>query len=290
MAIDSEKARRKIEAVRDLPTLPKVATEIIAMANSPKTNAADVGHMIEQDQALTGKVLKLVNSAYYGFPGQIKTIQHAVVIIGFSKVKNVVVTASVFDLTKGRKSNRLDIPAYWRHCLGVAIGAKVAAGHLGGALSPEDAFVGGLLHDLGKLILDQFLPVECEPVYEKVRADGCLLTEAEKAVLGFTHAVVGGWIGENWKLPRQLQAAMRQHHEPAKAREDREMVMAVHLGDVLARALGVGNGGDYCVPEIEAASWTHFSLTAKFLDEALAAMLAEIAKAKQFFEMIDGNG
>ena len=137
---------------------------------------------------------------------------------------------------------------------------------------------------------DQFLSAECDPVYEKVRNDGCLLLEAEKAVLGFTHATVGSWIGENWKLPRVLQAAMRQHHEPAKAREDREMVMAVHLGDILSRALGVGNGGDCGVPEFEAASWTHYGLNSKFIDESLGAMLAEIGKAKQFFDMIDGKG
>ena len=169
MALDSAKVRKKIESIDDLPTLPTVASQIIGMASSPMTNAADVGRMIEQDQALTAKVLKLVNSAFYGFPGQIKSIQHAVVIMGFNKVKNVVVTASVFDMAKGRKSDRLDLSRFWQHSLGTAVSAKVATKGLNSALQPDDAFVGGLVHDIGKLILDQFLADEYGPVLEAAR-------------------------------------------------------------------------------------------------------------------------
>jgi len=288
MVLDSAKARKKIESVGDLPTLPTVATEIIALANSPKTNAADVGKMIEQDQALTAKVLRLVNSAFYGFPGQIKSIQHAVVIIGFNKVKNVVVTASVFDLSKGRSSENLDLPRFWRHSLGAAIGAKVASKTLGGGLQPDDAFVGGLIHDIGKLILDQFLTADYTPALAMARDQGMLLLDAEKEVLGFNHAVAGSWIAEKWRLPQPLQHAIRQHHTPTQARENREMVCAVHLGDILCRALGIGNGGDARIPEIQAPVWQQFNLTPAFLDESLQTMIEELRKAQEFFDLIEG--
>ena len=287
MPLDSDKVRRQLEASPDLPTLPTVATQIVSMANSPKTNAADVGKLIEQDQSLTAKVLRLVNSAYYGFPGQIKSISHAVVIIGFNKVKNVVMTASVFDMSKGRTSNRLDLPRFWQHSLGTAIGAKVAAKALGGGLQPEDAFVAGLVHDLGKLILDQHLSAEYEKVVAAVREKGILLLQAEKEILGIHHAQVGGWIVEKWKLPEPLRHAIIQHHTPSSIRENRELVAAVHLGDILARALGVGNGGDQRMPEIQPAIAQQYNLGGAFLNESLDVMLAELRKAKDFFEMIE---
>ncbi len=287
MPIDSARARKKIESVHDLPTLPTVASEIIALAKSPRTNAADVGRMIERDQALTAKVLKLVNSSFYGFPGQIRSVQHAVVIIGFNKVKNVVMTASVFDLAKGRVSDRLDLPAFWEHGLGVAIASQIVAKEIGGpALQPEDAFVAGLMHDLGKLILDQFLTDEYIAVIDRVREEGGLLLDAEKEVLGFTHALVGIWLTERWKLPQPLQDAIKLHHDPTRARDNAEMVASVHLGDILARSIGIGNGGDESIPRIHDAVWQKYNLTSAFLDRTLEAFLSELAKARDFFDLI----
>jgi HD-like signal output (HDOD) protein len=126
MAIDSAEARKKIEAVDDLPTLHTVAKEIVTTANSPKTSATDVGALINRDTALTSKVLKLVNSSFYGFPQQIKSISHAIVILGFNKVKNIVLTASIFDLTRSMSDNRLDVRSFWEHSLGTAIASQAA--------------------------------------------------------------------------------------------------------------------------------------------------------------------
>lgn len=287
MVLDSQKARKKIESVSDLPTLPSVANEIIALAASPRTNAADVGKMIEQDQALTAKVLKLVNSSFYGFPGQIKSIQHAVVIIGFNKVKNVVLTASVFDLSKGRTANQLDIPRFWEHSLGTAIAAQSLVPELGGDVAPEDVFVGGLIHDIGKLIMDLYLPQEYAKVVGAVEEQGILIRQAEKEQLGFDHATVGDWIGQRWKLPPLLHSAIRFHHTPGKARENREMVAAVHLGDILARALLIGNGGDSRIPEIDPGTWQQYNLQPSFLDKVLPNIIGELRKAQEFFHMIE---
>lgn len=112
MALDSARLRATIEAITDLPTLPVVVARITSQIANPSTNAADIGKLIEQDQALTSKVLRLVNSAYYGFPKQIESIQHAVVILGFNKVKTII-TASVFGAFKGRKPGGLDVRRFW---------------------------------------------------------------------------------------------------------------------------------------------------------------------------------
>ncbi len=286
MVMDSAKARRKIESTQDLPTLPTVIGKILDMANSPMTNAADIGRVIEQDQALTAKVLKLVNSAYYGFPGQIRSVQHAIVILGFNKVKTIALAASVFDLSKGRDSNLLDLPAFWEHSLGTALAAKVVATKLGTALQPEDAFVGGLIHDLGKLILALCLPKEYGDVFEWLLANPSTIRKAEREVLGFDHAQVGDWIAEKWRLPMELRNASRLHHSPTQARDDREMVFCVHMGDILARGFGIGSPGDAMMEEVNLQSWQHFNLDVPFLDDVSGLLITEMKKAGDFFDLI----
>ncbi len=287
MAIDSAKAREKIESIEDLPTLPSVVGKIIELANSPSTNAADVGRMIEQDQALTSKVLKLVNSAFYGFPGQIRSVQHAVVIMGFNKVKNVVLAASIFDLSTGRASNCLDIPHFWEHSLGTAIGGRLAAQDIGGGIQPDDAFVAGLLHSIGSLIMDQYLSREYRPAFELAQRNKMLLVDAEKEVLGFTHCQVGNWIAEKWRLPASLQHSIRFYPSPANAREDREMVAAVHCGNVFCRALGIGHPGDDCMLQLDPTVLKAYNLKHDWLDRTLGSILSELSLAKGFLDLIE---
>jgi len=287
MAIDTSSARKKIEAIDDLPTLPTVASQIVSIANNPKASATDVGDLVSRDQALTGKVLKLVNSSFYGFPQQIKTINHAIVILGFNKVKNVVLTASVFDLTKGCDNQGLDIRRFWEHSLGTAIGSQVTVETLGLSVAPDDAFVAGLLHDFGKVILDQFLTEEYTPVLEMAREKNCVVREMEREVLGFDHQQVGSWIAEKWKLPAVLLHPLRHHNTPSRARDEREMVVAVHLGDIIARAIGVGNSGDPSIPLIDETVQGNHNIRKAFWDKSVTRLIEELTRANDFFDLIE---
>lgn len=287
MAIDSSAARKKIESIDDLPTLPTVASQIVATANSPKTSATDVGALINRDSSLTSKVLKLVNSSFYGFPQQIKSISHAIVILGFNKVKNVVLTASVFDLTKGRAENRLDVRRFWEHALGAAIGSQATARRFNRGLAPDDAFVGGLLHDFGKIILDQFLSEEYNPVLGYAAEHTTTVRTAEKEILGFDHQQVGTWIAEKWKLPPILVTAIRHHHTPTLAREEREMAAAVHVGNILTRAFGIGNSGDNTIGPFDETVVEQYGINPQFLGQVTGEMADELKRAGDFFELIE---
>ncbi len=290
MALDSAKLRNSIEVITDLPTLPTVVGRISSQIANPATNAADIGKLIEQDQALTTKVLRLVNSAYYGFPQQIKSIQHAVVILGFNKVKTIIITASVFGAFKRDKAKGLDLVRFWQHSLAAAISAKAAAEMLGMGHMAEDAFIGGLLHDIGKVILDQYQPAIYSPIVKYAQDKGILLVEAEKEVMGLTHATVGEWIMERWRLPPTIVRMVADHHVPGRSTERRELIAAVHLGDILARALGIGSGGDDRIPEIDAGLAANHGLDGKFLDSALVRIMGEIVKASDFFALVSGTG
>ena len=288
MALDSSKLRATIESITDLPTLPVVVAEISNQIGNPTTNAADIGKLIEQDQALTSKVLRLVNSAYYGFPKQIKSIQHAVVILGFNKVKTLIITASVFNAFKGGKAEGLNLYRFWQHSLGTALASKVAAEMIGISHYSEEAFLGGLLHDLGKVILDQFQPAIYGPIVKYANDKGILVVDAEMEVMGLTHANVGGWIMEKWRLPSTIVRMVADHHHPNSTTERRELISAIHLGDILARSLGIGNGGDNRMPTIDPLVVSNYSVNATFLNTAVSRLIAEAGKASDFFSIIAG--
>ncbi len=286
MSLDSAKLRATIESITDLPTLPMIVGRITQKIANPSTNAADIGKLIEQDQALTSKVLRLVNSAYYGFPKQIKSIQHAVVILGFNKVKTIIITASVFGAFKNRKAFGLDLERFWQHSLGVAIASKVAAEQIGVAHAAEDAFIGGLLHDIGKVVMDQYQPAIYGPIVKYAHEKGILLVQAEKEVMGLTHATVGEWMMEKWRLPPVIVQMVAGHHNPNRHMERREVITAIHLGDILSRALGIGSGGDERIPEIDPVAAGNFNLDAAFFEVAIPRIISEVGKAQEFFSLI----
>lgn len=286
MALDSARLRSTIESITDLPTLPVVVAKITSQIANPSTNAADIGRLIEQDQVLTGKVLRLVNSAYYGFPKQIKSIQHAVVILGFNKIKTIIITASVFNAFRNRPQGSLDIQRFWQHSLATAINAKVAAEVIGLAHVSEDAFMGGLLHDIGKIVLDQYQPNIYAPIVKYANEKGILLHDAELEVMGLTHAHVGEWMMEKWRLPSIIVHMVANHHHPNSTGERRELITAIHLGDILSRAMGIGNGGDNRIPEIDPVVAINHNVDAAFFDTAVARAIAELIKAEEFFSLI----
>lgn len=290
MAIDSAKLRARIEAITDLPTLSTVAQKIMNEISNPSINAADIGVLIEQDPALAGKVLRLVNSAYYGFPKQIKSIQHAVVILGFSKIRTVVATTSVFDAFKAAKGRGiLDMARFWQHSLGAAIAAKTTAEMFGMGHIAEDAFVGGLLHDIGKIVMDRFLNPVYAPVLGHAADRDMLVVDAERDLLGLTHALVGEWLIEKWRLPPVIVHMVGDHHKPNQTTERRELVVAVYLGDIFARALGVGSGGDEHVPPVDSVVAANFRLNEEFMQNIIPKIIRETIKARDFFKLISST-
>ena len=286
MSLDSSKLRTAIESITDLPTLPTVVATISTKVANPMTNAADVGRLIEQDPALTSKVLRLVNSAYYGFPKQIKSIQHAVVILGFNKVKAIIITATVFDIIEQKDGRQLNLRRFWQHSLGVAIASKAVAETIGASHSGEDAFIGGLLHDIGKVILDQFQHDLYGPVLQYAGDKDMLLLDAEKELMGVTHSQVGGWIIDKWRLPSSILQMVKYHHTPSQASERRELVNSVHLGDFIAKGLGVGNGGDDKMPPLHQSVVSQYSIDPAFMEKCVDRTLKELARAEDFFELV----
>lgn len=286
MPAETNSLRAITERVTSLPTLPTVITRMSQLLQDPRTSAEEVGKAITNDQALASKVLKLVNSAFYGFPGRINTITHAIVILGFGTVKNIVLTASIFDSFGGKgEAGAFDVEKFWLHSIGVGAAGKAIAQYTG-FRSLEESFLGGLLHDIGKIILSQYAKPEMAKVLKIVSQENTLIIDAEKKALGATHQELGGWLCSKWNLPKDLTAAVTNHHYPSLGGEHMQIASVVHLADILVRALAIGSGGDKRIPRLNEEAWAKLNLKEQDLQPILKAIEAEVEKATIFTSIL----
>jgi putative nucleotidyltransferase with HDIG domain len=277
----------KLAKVIDLPTLSVVANNIILITQNPKSSALEVGSAISQDQALVSKILRIANSTFYGFPKEITTITHAIVILGFANIRNLVLTASIVDMFPSSGGDgHFDREGFWNHSLACGVTSKLIAKRLG-INNLEEVFISGLLHDLGKLILDTYFSEDFTRVFCMVEEKEILIREAEQELLGFDHAAVGGIVADKWNLPPALIKVIRFHHNPPLANESMRMAAIVHLADVLCRAIGMGNGGDSKVPCINEDSWKLLGLSRQRMKRLFSEMEKEIANAKALLALVE---
>lgn len=275
---------RLVKQLDNLPTLPTVVTEILTALENPKTSAEAVNKIISRDQALTAKILKLVNSAFFGFPREITSVTHAVVVLGFSTVRNVAITASVFSAVPGKGKAAFDREAFWRHSIGVGVIARLVA-RMCKASDAEDAFVAGLLHDLGKVILDEHFHdvfVEC---LETARREGISLLEAETRVMDTAHPRIGYWLMDKWNLPRVLVEAVGFHHEPATAPHHAPMAAIIHVADALTRIQKIGHSGENAPPGIRKEVFEILPLRPEHLSQVVPLIEPEVSKAGILLEL-----
>lgn len=288
MKLTLERVEEELEGRADLPTLPEVATRLARMIHAPGVSAAEIGRLISEDPALTARVLRVVNSAYYGFPRQIDDVTHAIIILGFNKVRDIVLTTAVVNAFPAGRG-RFEFAAFWRHSMATAIAAE-SIGRVLGAASREDAFSAGLLHDIGKLLLAACFADPYGKVLERAEKNGMLLRQAEMDMLGFDHAAVGKRLADRWGFSEKLREVIDRHHEPATAPQHRELASLVHVADIFARALLVGSGGDRGIPLLDPAVRIDFSLTRAVLSRAMEETVSGLKKGRAFFDLIASGG
>jgi putative nucleotidyltransferase with HDIG domain len=229
----SEDFKRKIYATRDLPTFPIIAQKILTLRNDDENLAEKLGSIISNDQSLSVKVLTLANSAYYGHRAQIGTIQKAVVVIGTSMLRQFSLGVLV---SKGLGRGTRERENFWRHSLMAANAASSIAKR---CLTPdtEICFMGGLLHDIGKLVLDTNLPAEYKQVEVLVKNEKCTLIEAERRIFDTDHTEVGAWMAERLQLPSELVQSIGFHHSlEFMSLPHSRIVAIVHAASLCAEA------------------------------------------------------
>ncbi|MGE5380440.1 MAG: HDOD domain-containing protein [Methylocystaceae bacterium] len=271
-----------VAQVQDLPTLPAVATEVIKLTDDPNATAQDINRVVGKDQGLTAKVLKLANSAYYGFPRRISTITEATVLLGFQTLRSIVMAASVSDmLSREVEGYSLGSGELWRHSQATAMGARLLARQCKYPAA-DVAYTAGLLHDIGKVILNHYLKESYDQVLEMVTNEGIPFMEAETTILGFNHAEVGARVGEKWNLPLPLVEAIANHHSPHLATIDPRLTAVVHLADCLTMTMGVGLGVDGLFYPMQENALQRLGLTMDNLEDMVSRLTDMMIDASAF--------
>ena len=269
LVIDKDSFRRKVERLTNIPTLPNLLTKFTEMIKNPKTSMDAIGKELSKDQVLTSKLLKLVNSAYYGFPGRISTVSHALVLLGNDAVKGLIITSNIFENLSP------DAFPLWRHSIASSLAARGIANELS-LQDVEEFAVAGLLHDIGKVILHIEAPEEYRLVIDKARTSGKTIWETEQEMLGFDHANIGQWICEKWTLPAKLIIPIGCHENMKDARDFHMRVMVVALSDMLIRGMGGAGEAGFPLEPIDPICEEKIPLTQEQIDKLVEKIAPEI--------------
>jgi HD-like signal output (HDOD) protein len=265
-----------LQFVMQLPPFPAVLQRVLHMVEDPKTSAQDVMEVIQYDQAITANVLMMANSAYFGLRRPVHSIREALVKIGFNELIEIILTrGSAHIFCQACQGYNLTEGQLWRHSVACALLSKIHSSRAKWESTPAQ-FTASLLHDVGKIILSQFVKDHFEDIENLVREQNRSFTEAEKEVLGIDHAELGGKISERWNFPADITAGIRYHHTPFLTREYHELVATVHLGDITARMAGLGGTIDGSSYDGHKEVMKQYGLTKKDIEEIINQLESEL--------------
>jgi putative nucleotidyltransferase with HDIG domain len=231
--IDQDSIFKKLNRIDELLTLPAIAMEVNRLLQDYNTSTKQLSDTIQKDQAIVSKILRLVNSAFFGFQSKINNIPHALMVLGFNTVRNAVISISVIDALSMKDYPKcIDIREFWKHSVAVAVTSKRLAERTR-LWPPDDCFIGGLLHDMGKIILAQFFRDSFTNILTLMRDEGRSFCDAEKEIIPIGHDQIGGYLAKQWKLTPDLVDAIRYHHSEATRVYNLEFLMIVHTADYI---------------------------------------------------------
>lgn len=283
-----EAIKEKILNTEDLPTLPSTVGKILELVDNPKTTAGMLSELINTDPVLAAKVLKVANSAFFGFPKRISTLNLAIVILGFSSLKHLCLSVGVMNIWDGAESESgLDMNGFWSHSIATGVAAKLLARKVRYDI-PGEAFVAGLIHDIGKLLLNNLVE-EYEDVLKESEKKEFPLSDIEEKMLGVGHDQVGGWLIERWNLPHELVESIAGHHSSNGFHEN-PLFKILQAADSLAHHAKIGNSGNYVPVSFEEEVIDLFSdngidQSKINIEEILIDYENELENSKAFFNL-----
>lgn len=249
-----------VAGAKSIASFPAIVEEITAEIKNPLSTAFSLSDIIMRDTGLSGRLLHLANSSFYGCSTLVSTVTQAINIIGFNQLRDFAMATSVSTMFKGIPSELVDMESFWRHSIGCGIAARILATYRQ-ETNCERFFIAGLLHDVGRLVIYQQIPDEAKAVFEKAAASERLLVEVEQEELGFTHADVGALLLEQWKLPLPLVETVGLYHSPGRPSLYAIMVAVVHAADIVSNAMELGTSGERYVHPLNEKAWNRLELS-----------------------------
>lgn len=269
-----------VERIRGLPVMPAVALELLhtlTETNAESADLAELARRIAQDQAITARVLRVANSPFYGLQSRIASIHDAIVVLGFSAVRSLVLAAAVVASLPGGPCCGFNQERFWRHVLGTAAAAQALGKRLG---RPSEAlFIAGLLHDIGRLALVVLYPASYATALATAHEQDSELRAVEQDMFGFDHAAVGAALARHWHFPDDIVDALAWHHEPERGKPD-GLAAIVHYADALAQALDLDEAEDSQVARLQASAVDSLCLDWQTLTTVLAETQARFDSYK----------
>lgn len=233
---------------------PMIFLLINETMKNPRSSVLDIAEIINKDQGLTSRILKMANSPLYGFPSKIETITQAISILGTQQINDLVLATTVLSLFKGIPEELIDLESFWNHSIACGISARVIA-TFRREPNVERFFVAGVLHDIGRLILYTKMPELSTELLERYRERERLLYMFEQEVIGFDHGDIGGLLSEKWKLPLSTKEMVQFHHRPSLSTSFPTETANIHLADILVHAMELGSSGERFVPPLDKKAW-----------------------------------
>jgi putative nucleotidyltransferase with HDIG domain len=272
--IESKILRHRIENIGSLPTVPDTLKKLSRIMEKQNVSLTEVASFVQSDPALTFRILKMVNSAVYGFPGRIASVSHAIMLLGLNVVKGLLLGVSVFELMQKAMTG------LYEHSMGCAAAARIIA-QKKGLREPEEAYVAGLIHDIGKVVM----ALEFTKAYEEALAfaetENTSIMQAEKKFFTDNHPVLGGVLSEKWRFPKKLTEAILYHHQPRSAALFPLETAIVHLADILTKARGLGFSGDQIVPIVDDAAFDRLDLSEQDIIDVFHELEGSIEAAQE---------
>ncbi len=285
---------RLVKSIVDLPTLPQVITTLMAMLDDPDSSVRDINNIMGKDQTLVAKMLKLVNSAFYGIPTRVNSVPQAIAILGFKTVKSIVLSASIIGMFDGDDED-FSYQEFWANSLGVGtisrfIILRLSEDPLSGCsvLHPDTGFVTGLLSGIGKVVLEQYCHDDFSQIITRAKSEKLPFRDAEKGIIETSYTSIGFWLAKRWNLSEEVQ-------NPIKFQDDidncppeyRAMAAVIALGKYLCRLKHYGHSGDFDdPPRPPKAAALALALSKETLPMLTSGLADEFAKAEAFLSMI----
>jgi putative nucleotidyltransferase with HDIG domain len=272
-----------VQRVQTLPRLPDTIVHLTHVVGDPRSSLPQIVGVIRYDPVLTAELLRMCNSAYYGVAREVESLDDAVRLLGTTKVFQLAMAAYTRAmLAAPQEGYGLPAGALWTHSVTVALAGRLVAQRMN---CPQLGllFTAGLLHDCGKVVLNEFVRAEYAEIVRRVAEDRLSFCDVERQVLGYTHAEVGARVAEAWKLPASIVDCIRYHHEPEQNTPPSAVVDAVHLADSVGLMLGVGAGDDGLAYRASAVALARHGLTAADLENIGAETVGELRSVQALF-------